>query len=467
MLAAEGLVELLPNRGAVAVSLTEEDIANTFEVMAGLESQAGELAAQRITESELAEIQAMHFEMMAAYTRRDLSSYYTLNARIHSAISAAARNPVLAQVYQQVNARLQALRFRFQPGRREVEERHEGTREDDRSPGRARRRGDARSAALAPAQQARGGAGAAARRARGGRVVNAPLPLEIAREAAGNAYDTVSQASNEVAGRLAQRLAAETQGEVLFSPADRGRYATDASIYQVVPVGVFVPKSAEDASIALDICRDLKVPVVPRGGGTSQCGQTVGAASSSTSPSTCARCSRSTADQRTATVEPGIVLDHLKAHLKKTGLWYPVDVSTAAQATLGGMAGNNSCGSRSIAYGNMVHNVLGAQAWTSDGQLHTFGRFDEAGGAVRALGDACATWRWRWPPRSRRTGPRCCAASPATTSTSSTTRTRSRTRRTAASTWRTSWSAAKARWPSPAASSCSCRSSRATRCWAW
>ena len=92
--------------------LTEEDVAHTFEVMACLEAQAGELAAQRITEPELAEIQAMHFEMMAAYTRRDLSAYYTLNARIHSAISAAARNPVLTQVYQQVNARLQALRFR-------------------------------------------------------------------------------------------------------------------------------------------------------------------------------------------------------------------------------------------------------------------------------------------------------------------------------------------------------------------
>ena len=112
MLAAEGLVELLPNRGAVAVALTEADVAHTFEVMAGLEAQAGELAAQRITEAELAEIQAMHFEMMAAYTRRDLSAYYMLNARIHSAISAAAKNPVLAQVYQQVNARLQALRFR-------------------------------------------------------------------------------------------------------------------------------------------------------------------------------------------------------------------------------------------------------------------------------------------------------------------------------------------------------------------
>lgn len=112
MLAAEGLVELLPNRGAIAVSLTEADVLNTFEVMAGLEAQSGELAAERITPQELAEIQAMHFEMLAAYTRRDLSSYYTLNSRIHDAISAAAKNPVLAQVYTQVNARLQALRFR-------------------------------------------------------------------------------------------------------------------------------------------------------------------------------------------------------------------------------------------------------------------------------------------------------------------------------------------------------------------
>jgi len=112
MLAAEGLVELLPNRGAIAVSLTEDDILNTFEVMAGLEGQAGELAAQRVTPEELAEIQAMQFEMMAAYTRRDLSAYYAINARIHAAIAAAAKNPVLVAVYQQVNARLQALRFR-------------------------------------------------------------------------------------------------------------------------------------------------------------------------------------------------------------------------------------------------------------------------------------------------------------------------------------------------------------------
>ena len=112
MLAAEGLVELLPNRGAIAVELTEADVLNTFEVMAGLEAMSGELAAGRITDAELAEIRAMHFEMLAAYTRRDLSAYYRLNSQIHRAINAAAKNTVLTTTYNQVNARLQALRFR-------------------------------------------------------------------------------------------------------------------------------------------------------------------------------------------------------------------------------------------------------------------------------------------------------------------------------------------------------------------
>ncbi len=111
-LAAEGLVELLPNRGAIAVQLGEDDILNTFEVMAGLEGLSGELAAQRITPEELAEIEALHYEMKAAYTRRDLSAYYRLNAAIHRAFNTAARNPVLTATYNQVNARLQALRFR-------------------------------------------------------------------------------------------------------------------------------------------------------------------------------------------------------------------------------------------------------------------------------------------------------------------------------------------------------------------
>ncbi len=217
--------------------------------------------------------------------------------------------------------------------------------------------------------------------------MNAPLPLKITRQAAAQAYDDVSRASNEVAGRLAARLAAETQGEVLFSPADRGRYATDASIYQVMPVGVFVPRTADDVKTALDICRDMQVPIVPRGGGTSQCGQTVGTGLVIDYSKHVRNILEVDLNERTAEVEPGIVLDHLNASLKQHGLWYPVDVSTSAQATLGGMAGNNSCGSRSIAYGNMVHNVLGATAWRSDGGLLELGRYDTASGAARELGD--------------------------------------------------------------------------------
>jgi FAD/FMN-containing dehydrogenase/Fe-S oxidoreductase len=212
--------------------------------------------------------------------------------------------------------------------------------------------------------------------------MNAPLPLNVA-----STYDTVSRSSNEVAGRLAARLQAETQGEVLFTPADRGRYATDASIYQAMPVGVFLPREAADVRLAIDICRDLGVPIVPRGGGTSQCGQTVGAGLVIDHSKHMRKILDINVEQRTARVEPGLVLDHLNTDLKKHGLWYPVDVSTSAQATLGGMAGNNSCGSRSIAYGNMVHNVIGAQAWLADGELLDFGRYDTAIGRAKQIGD--------------------------------------------------------------------------------
>ena len=96
--------------------------------------------------------------------------------------------------------------------------------------------------------------------------MGAALPTAVPAGDANQAYESVARVSNEVAGRLAARLASETQGEVLFSGADRGRYATDASIYQQMPVGVLVPRTQADVSTALDICRDLKVPIVPRGG---------------------------------------------------------------------------------------------------------------------------------------------------------------------------------------------------------
>ncbi len=211
---------------------------------------------------------------------------------------------------------------------------------------------------------------------------------------------------------LATSLRQHTQGEVLFTDADRARYATDASIYQQIPVGVFVPKTADDIKSAIDIARDAKVPVLARGGGTSQCGQTTGVALVIDDSKYFRNVIEFDASKRTVTVEPGMVLDHLNAFLKPHGLWFPVDVSTSAQATLGGMAGNNSCGSRSIAYGNMVHNVLGADAWLADGSVATFGALDSANGRARQIGElgqALATEHRAeiervWPKVLRRVG---------------------------------------------------------------
>lgn len=242
--------------------------------------------------------------------------------------------------------------------------------------------------------------------------MNAAIPLKVTQDTAAHAYDSVARISNEVAGRLAARLASETRGEVLFSAADRGRYATDASIYQVMPIGVFVPRSAPDVKTALDICRDMGVPIAPRGGGTSQCGQTVGAGLVIDYAKHIRNIIDVDVDKRTAEVEPGIVLDHLNAALKKHGLWYPVDVSTSAQATLGGMAGNNSCGSRSIAYGNMVHNVLGMQAWTSASELLQLGPYAASSGKARELGqhvrslaeELAPSIKRLWPKVMRRVG---------------------------------------------------------------
>jgi len=111
-LAADGLVELIANRGAIAVQLSHADVINTFDVIAQLEGYSGELAAKNISKAALSELEALQYEMMASYARRDLSSYYKLNLRIHHLINQAANNPVLGQLFSQVNARIEALRFR-------------------------------------------------------------------------------------------------------------------------------------------------------------------------------------------------------------------------------------------------------------------------------------------------------------------------------------------------------------------
>jgi FAD/FMN-containing dehydrogenase/Fe-S oxidoreductase len=217
---------------------------------------------------------------------------------------------------------------------------------------------------------------------------------------------------SDTLAKLARELRQHTRGDVLFDAASLGRYATDASIYQVMPLGVFVPQDDADIQAALDIARQLQVPVLPRGGGTSQCGQTVGACLVIDQSKTFRRLLHVDAKEQRATVQPGMVLDHLNAQLKPLNLWFPVDVSTSAQATLGGMAGNNSCGSRSIAYGNMVHNVVGMDAWLADGSVQHFGpvaglsgRAAQIAGFVRGLAEQHrAAIDAMWPQVLRRVG---------------------------------------------------------------
>ncbi|MGE5513483.1 MAG: FAD-binding and (Fe-S)-binding domain-containing protein, partial [Bacteroidota bacterium] len=171
---------------------------------------------------------------------------------------------------------------------------------------------------------------------------------------------------------LANRLRREIEGEVLFDAFSRGRYATDASIYQIEPIGVVVPRTEADVAIAAQIAREEGVPLLPRGGGTSQSGQTVGRALVIDFTRHLNKVIATDAAQRTCTVEPGIVLDELNRQLRPTGLWFPVDVSTSSRATIGGMAGNNSCGTRSIRYGIMRDNVLAIDAILPDGTQARF-----------------------------------------------------------------------------------------------
>jgi FAD/FMN-containing dehydrogenase len=182
---------------------------------------------------------------------------------------------------------------------------------------------------------------------------------------------------------LASRLAKELDAEVLFDAASRGRYSTDASIYQLRPIGVVIPRTEEAARGALAIAADEGIPILPRGAGSSQCGQAVGEALIIDHTKYLNKVVE--VGNEVAVVQPGVVLDALNARLRPLGLWFPVDVSTSAQATLGGMAGNNSCGSRSIAYGNMVHNVLAIDAVTAGGERWRFGPMADVGGSAPYL----------------------------------------------------------------------------------
>src|SRR5262245_32353313 len=186
---------------------------------------------------------------------------------------------------------------------------------------------------------------------------------------------------------LQTRLAREITGEVLFDRFSRGRYATDASFYQIVPEGVVVPRTMDEALRAPAIARYDGRIVTPRGGGTSQCGQTVNNGIVIDFSKYLNRILSLDVENRTCVVEPGIVLDDLNRQLKKHGLWFPVDVSTASRATIGGMAGNNSCGGRSLRYGTMRDNTVALDAALASGTRMHFGEVPRDLRDVNASGE--------------------------------------------------------------------------------
>src|SRR6516164_705579 len=194
-------------------------------------------------------------------------------------------------------------------------------------------------------------------------------------------------------GAFAARLRREITGEVLFDRYSRGRYATDASFYQIMPHGIVVPRTMDEALRALAIARDDGRIVIARGGGTSQCGQSVNHGLIIDFSKYLNRLLSLDVENRSCIVEPGIVLDDLNRQLKKHGLWFPVDVSTASRATIGGMAGNNSCGGRSLRYGTMRDNTRAIDAALADGTLLHFGEVTRDLACVNAPDGGLALFR--------------------------------------------------------------------------
>ena len=187
-------------------------------------------------------------------------------------------------------------------------------------------------------------------------------------------HQIVTQAKARIGdSSVAARLENSLEGEVLFDSFSRGRYSTDASHYQIEPIGVIVPKSVEDIEAAMEIAREEDIPILPRGGGTSQSGQTIGEALVLDVSKHLNKVVEFDPASESILVEPGIALDQLNGLLNPHGLMFMVDVSTSSRATIGGMTGNNSCGSRSIRYGIMRDNVIAIDAILANGEKHHFG----------------------------------------------------------------------------------------------
>lgn len=219
---------------------------------------------------------------------------------------------------------------------------------------------------------------------------------------------------------LAQQLKANLEGEVRFDHISRLLYSTDASIYQIEPLGVVLPKSRQDILTTLQLCVEHKVPLIARGGGTSQTGACLGRGVILDCSKYLTTVHEINLDEGWARVAPGVVPDELNAQLQPHGLMFPVDVSPANRANIGGMAGTNAGGSRSLVYGKMIDNVLSMEVVLTDGRVIQANELtdtalaaklrsnDLEGSAYRTLQQVAQTHRaeieQRYPKIQRRVG---------------------------------------------------------------
>lgn len=194
------------------------------------------------------------------------------------------------------------------------------------------------------------------------------------------------EADAEASVRLHAALASELRGEVRFDAYTRHLYSTDASMYAIDPIGVVTPRDTDDVVAAVRIAQRFDVPLLPRGAGTSHCGQTIGEAIVLDMSRHMDRIIAIDPETRTARVQPGVVQDDLNRAAAEHGLMFAPDTSTSNRATIGGMIGNNSCGSRSARYGMTVDHVRELTVVLSDGTLTTFAPCDEQEVQRRAAG---------------------------------------------------------------------------------
>jgi FAD/FMN-containing dehydrogenase len=198
---------------------------------------------------------------------------------------------------------------------------------------------------------------------------------------------------------LEQKLSAAIDGEVRFDRVSRALYSTDASIYQIEPQGVVVPRSAEDVVRVVQIAAAHGTSITARGGGTSQAGQAIGGGLVLDTSKYLHRILEVNAGERWARVEPGVVLDDLNAHLRPLGLRFAPDLSSASRATVGGMMANNSSGARSVVYGKTIDHVLEQHAVLSDGRVSHLRPLSPTELATACLGDGIEAEVYRVVPR--------------------------------------------------------------------